>query len=97
MNNKAKIQPVGGLFSFIWYEAEDVTKEVIDLFDKNLYNDFTDYYSDVFEIEQELKIKVAIDEVKNKLIKEIKDEKKFRIFWGLLKIMKNLKFLILKI
>lgn len=76
MNNKSKIKPVGCLFRFIWYEAEDVTKEAIDLFDKNLYNDFTDYYSDVFEIEQELKIKVAIDEVKNKLIKEIKDEKK---------------------
>jgi hypothetical protein len=75
-NNKTKIQPVGCLFHFNWYLAEDVTKNVIDAINNNLYNDFTDYYSDVFEIEQELKIKIAIDEVKNKLINAINDDKK---------------------
>ena len=60
----------------MWYIAEDVTQEVIDLLNKNLLNDFTDYYSDVFEIEQELKIKVAVDEIKKKLKNEINNDKK---------------------
>ena len=78
--NKVEIQPIGCTNHFTWYVAEDVAQEVIDLLNNNLLNDFTDYYSDVFEIEQELKIKVAVDEIKKKLVNEINNGKKFQIF-----------------
>ena len=73
--NKSLIKPIGCTFHFYWYEVEDVTKEVIDLLNNNLINDYTDYYSDAFEIGQELKIKAAIDEIKKKLINAINNDK----------------------
>ena len=73
--NKSLIKPIGCTCHFTWYIAEDVTQEVIDLFNNNLVKDFTDYYSDAFEIGQELKIKAAVDEIKMKLINAINNDK----------------------
>ena len=80
-NKKTLIQPVGCLYHFNWYEAEDVTDEFIKFLNSNFIKDFTDYYSDIFEFEIELKVIASVSELKKnyKNLKNVisveKDEK----------------------
>ena len=64
-NDKALIQPIGCANRLYWNELEDVTSEIIKKFEDSLLKNYTEFYSDVFEIEQELKIFTLIEEIKN--------------------------------
>jgi len=80
-HKKALIQPVGCIYTFNWNIAEDVTDEFIKFLNCNFIKDFTDYYSDIFEIEIELKVIASVSELKKnyKNLKNVisveKDEK----------------------
>ena len=65
--NKMLLQPIGCGHFFDWKEATDVTKEIVEKLGSDLGKNFTDFYSDVFEIKRELKVKSFISEIKDKL------------------------------
>ena len=66
--NRSLIQPIGCTYRFVWQDAEHLTKEVTESLNHNLVQDYTDFYSDAFEIEQELKVISIINDIKEKRI-----------------------------
>ena len=66
--NRSLIQPIGCTYRFVWQDAEHLTKEVTESLNYNFVKDYTDFYSDAFEIEQELKVISIIDDIKEKRI-----------------------------
>ena len=67
IQNKILLQPIGCGERFDWNTANDVTDTVIEILGSDLRHNFTDYYSDVFEIKRELKVKSYVSEIKDKL------------------------------
>ena len=49
--NRSLIQPIGCTYRFVWQDAEHLTKEVTESLNHNFVKDYTDFYSDLFEIE----------------------------------------------
>ena len=66
--NRSLIQPIGCTYRFVWQDAEHLTKEVTESLNYNFVKDYTDFYSDVFEIEQGLKVISIINDIKEKRI-----------------------------